>query len=132
MAGHRYRIHSEEGVDRLSNELHHSRRGAQRIPSRIPVAYWSGRVEGQGIVRDVSRLGARISEATSSLATGSELKIELGALSGLASFVLSGEVVRQTDDGFALRFLDPDSDKTRFLEPFLELILQRRESGDLG
>ncbi len=125
-------LHSEEGVDRLSNEIHHLRRGAQRIPARIPVAYWSGRVEGQGIVCDVSRLGARISKATSALPTGTKVRIEFGALSGLASFTLPGEVVRQTDDGFALRFLDPDSDNARTLKPFLELISQQRESGDLG
>ncbi len=63
---------------------------------------------------------------------GLKLNLEFGALSGLPSFSLWAEVVRQTEDGFALRFLETDTENWRLLGSVLVLIAERAKSAALS
>ena len=104
------------------------RRDAPRFEARIPVGYSGGRLEGQGIISNLSSSGAALSEITTPVPNGLKLNLEFGALSGLPWFSLRSEVVRQTEDGFAVRFLEPDSEKRRLLGPVLDAIAERAKS----
>ncbi len=93
---------------------------AVRLTAEVPVGYSGGRIEGLGKVANVSASGALIANATTRVPNGSELHLEFGALSGLEAFSVRSEVIRQTDDGFAVRFL-VDTDY-RLLILFLQLL----------
>ncbi len=101
------------------------KQAAPRLEARIPVGYSGGRLEGQGIISNLSKSGAALSEITTPVPNGVRLNLEFAALSGLPWFSLWAEVVRQTEDGFAVRFLEPDSQKRRLLDPVLDLIAER-------
>ena len=92
-----------------------------RLTAEVPVGYSGGRIEGIGKVANVSASGALIANATTRVPNGSELHLEFGALSGLEAFSVRSEVIRQTDDGFAVRFLANDTDH-RLLILFLQLL----------
>lgn len=86
------------------------------------MGYSGARLEGRGIICNLSSSGARISEITESVPNGVQLRLELGMLSGLPSFSMAAEVVRQTEGGFAVRFLETPTPDARVPRPVLELI----------
>ncbi len=104
------------------------RRDAPRFQARIPVGYSGARLEGQGIISNLSNSGAALSEITTPVPNGLKLNLEFGALSGLPSISLWAEVVRQTEDGFVLRFLETDTENWQLLGSLLELIAERAKS----
>ncbi len=93
---------------------------AVRLTAEVSVGYSGGRIEGIGKIANVSASGALIANATTRVPNGSELRLEFWALSGLEAFSVRSEVIRQTDDGFAVRFL-ADADHS-LLILFLQLL----------
>ena len=76
---------------------------APRCRSRIPVEIdVQGRRE-RGAIADMSASGARIVGMKLDLPPGTPLQIRYG--SGTAPMLLAAEIVRQTDDGFAVKIL---------------------------
>ncbi len=107
----------------------------RRTAGRVPVGYSGARLEGRGIICNLSSSGARISEITQSVPNGVRLSLEFGMLSGLPPFSMAAELVRQTEDGFAVRFLETDTPNARRLPPVLELIgklIGKRAGGNTG
>ena len=82
-------------------------RAAPRISCRVPVGYAAGQA-GRGMTANVSDSGALICEATNLVAAGTRLIVAFGVRE-TSSISVHSEVVRQTADGFAVRFLDPFS-----------------------
>ncbi len=80
-----------------------NRRGRGRVKTRFELLYSAGRTEGNGVLADISYSGARID--------GTSFRPKIGARIRLYVFVqpvspleITGDVVRHTDDGFAIQY----------------------------
>ncbi len=81
------------------------RREPQRYQLRIPVDYESSGRQGKGLLWDISTSGARVEQASLSVEPGTEITLMLAFFPGATPVSLPGEIVRQTESGFALKFL---------------------------
>ena len=89
---------------------------APLIDAQIPVVFYGGSIEGEGVLRNVSMPEALVGSATAPVAVGQKLTLELGLPSNLPSFCVAAEVVRQEEDGFAVHFFfDAPATKTVML-----------------
>ncbi len=88
-----------------SAERRPERRDSQRYELRIPVDYQSSGRQGKGLLWDISASGARVEQASLSVELGTEVTLMLAFLPGATPVALRGEIVRQTESGFALKFL---------------------------
>jgi hypothetical protein len=85
------------------------------------VHYTGTQVDGHGLLCNISSTGARISEATTSVPVGAKLRLEFGSLSGLPPIPMQSEVVRLTEDGFAVQFVEEEADRQALLRRLLEM-----------
>ncbi len=92
-----------------------NRRREGRVPTRFEVLYSAGRMEGAGVLLDISYSGALFGETS--------LRPELGKTIRAYVFVqpvnpieLVGEVVRLTADGFAVRYQISDPELRRLVD----------------
>jgi len=92
-----------------------NRRRDGRIPTRFEALYSAGRLEGAGVLLDISYSGALFGETS--------LKPELGKTIRAYVFVqpinpieLAGEVVRLTEDGFAVQYEIADPELRRLVD----------------
>ena len=101
---------SPERVERLSKgRLPVSeRRAAPRIQLLSHAFYWADRVEGRGELHDVSMTGARIEEASTPMKPGTKLRVTFGLNECGTAIQLWADVVRETETGFAVQFLEMD------------------------
>ena len=98
----------------VSNEW--NKRRDLRVRTRFESLYSSGREEGAGVLADISYSGA--------LMEGTSLKPELGTrlrvyvfLRPIDPFELVGQVVRHTENGFAIEYdEEPAEDLRRFVD----------------
>ncbi len=79
-------------------------RAAPRFKHRAPVGWAGGGVEGRGFSADISSSGVRLAETSAPVVNGARIQLVFGVLD--TRLTLPSEVVRQTDDGFAARFLE--------------------------
>lgn len=93
--------------DRVEEDGAADRRATGRASSVI--FYSSGRIEGRGIVYDVSPVGARIIDASTSLAVGALVQLLPAATGDDTVPPVRGVVVRRDASGFAVRFDPPDA-----------------------
>ncbi len=92
------------------------RRPDNRIPIRLEAFYSAGRVQGVGMLADISYTGALIedTEMRPEIGTRVVLYVHLhpqSAFEAATPFELPGHVVRHSDTGFAIEYkdnLDPD------------------------
>ncbi len=80
-----------------------NRRDRGRVKTLFELLYSAGRNEGNGVLADISYSGARID--------GTPLRPKIGTRIRLYVFVqpvspmeITGDVVRHTDDGFAIQY----------------------------
>jgi PilZ domain len=92
-----------------------NRRREGRIPTRFEALYSAGRMEGAGVLLDISYSGALFGETS--------LRPELGKTIRAYVFVqpvnpieLVGEVVRLTDNGFAVTYELTDPELRRLVD----------------
>lgn len=92
-----------------------NRRREGRIPTRFEALYSTGRLEGAGVLLDISYSGALFGETS--------LEAEIGKTIRAYVFVqpvnpieLAGEVVRVTEDGFAIRYELSDPEVRRLVD----------------
>lgn len=78
---------------------------APRLALHALVDYQSGRGRGRGVTEDISISGARICEVDRLACVGERLSLRFAFFMGSYSVPLLGEVVRKTEDGFAVRFV---------------------------
>jgi hypothetical protein len=105
-----------------------NRRGHGRITTRFEVLYSDGRMEGAGVLVDISHSGA--------LFGGTSLTPELGKTVRAYVFVqpvnpveLTGEVVRLTEDGFAIHYELTDPEVKRLVDDAAAVVAQPLREG---
>ena len=76
-------------------------RAAPRAP--VQVHFSAGRIDGTGVLEDLSMSGGRIASASACPAPGARVELVL-ILSGTERVRAPAEVVRSTAKGFAVRF----------------------------
>ena len=83
------------------------RRDAPRMPGRVH--YSAGRVEGEGLIHDLSLTGARVEEVSQNLAPGTRIELYFSVGQDRVPIHAQAEVVRQSRRGFAIRFVKLDN-----------------------
>ena len=99
---------------------------ATRYIARIRVVARIGERALEGSIVDLSNSGARLELAAISVAPGTLVRLELPWFPADQPASMLAKFVRNTPDGCALRFSDPDP----FLRIFVKLGLLQNESGD--
>jgi hypothetical protein len=95
------------------------RRAALRVKLRGPTEYRNGGVHGHGTVWDISASGALIEEASSPVERGTTLGLRSSFFPGSFEVELKGDVVRHTETGFAVQFVDLGAPEIEFLRAVL-------------
>ncbi len=80
-----------------------------RVRVRFRAEFSGRRVQGQGLVENISSTGALIEKSSHLLTTGSEVMLRFSFFPGASPVEISAQVVRETENGFAVRFekMDP-------------------------
>ena len=105
------------------------RRETRRIRARFQALYGSERHEGEGILADISYQGARVIGATTRLAMGATVKLFVFFHPG-EPFVISGRIIRQTADEFALKFDKLEPELQHLVDDLVAIVsVDRLESG---
>ena len=94
------------------------RRVAPRVELLSHAFYWAYGVEGCGELHDVSMTGARIEEASTPMKPGTKLRVTFRLKECGTAIQLWANVVRETETGFAVQFLEMD----RLLEESLHRV----------
>ena len=94
----RFRDLVRMGVERLNGE-----RDASQDSTPPPEA---GEIEGQGLVTNLSQTGAMVERCSEPLDPGAKLVLRLKPAGGFKTVSVEAEVVRTTEEGFALRFTE--------------------------
>ncbi len=89
--------HGKEGSGRRSE-----RRDAPRFPGRVHFS--AGRMDGTGLIEDLSLSGANIAEADCCPKLGSRVRLSFATGESQSPLYASGKVIRRRPSGFALRF----------------------------
>ena len=92
------------------NKRHHV-----RIGTRFETLYSLGRMEGVGMLTDISYSGALFEETTVKPDIGTEVRAYV-FVQPVSPLELVGEVVRHTDNGFAIAYKDLDPEIRRLVE----------------
>ena len=89
--------------------MQENRRGQGRIRTQFETLYSAGRSEGAGILADISYSGAMIAEASLRPDVGEKIRLYV-FVQPVSPFELIGNVVRHTEDGYAIEYevLDPE------------------------
>ena len=90
------------------------RRYEVRIETRFEVVWSAGRLEGVGVLRNLSRLGAWIDEVSVQPPMGARIRIVI-LEDPRDPLVVEGEVVRRTTSGFSIGIQPPNSYAVRLL-----------------
>lgn len=78
-----------------------------RIQTRFEALYSTGRREGAGVLVDISYTGALFHESSIKPELGTEVRAFVFVMP-INPFEISGQVVRHTEDGFAIEYKDLD------------------------
>ena len=103
----------------MSNEQ--ERRVAPRVGMDAPAEYRAGSGNGTGTVRDISTSGVRVDDVSMRLDNEEEAGLRCSFYMGSFGVELTGRVVRQTDTGFALQFLELGADQRALLDRLTRL-----------
>ena len=80
-------------------------RAAPRFGVQVPTEYENSHM-GSGFTENVSLSGVRIEYASVSMPIQTEIQLRFSFFAGSFDTVFRGSVVRHTDAGFAVRFVD--------------------------
>jgi len=112
----------------LADLMHEARRGARRRAARLPATLTTGEVVRRVWLRDIGPGGAFFSTPDGPAVDAVvEIALRLPGPDGSTPLGARGVVVRRVDEqpgshrvaGVAVRFTDPDADRTRRLETFV-------------
>ena len=92
------------------------RRVSPRVRIPAPAEYTAPSGNGTGTVHDISMSGVRIADVSMRLDNEEEAGLRCSFHMGSFGVELTGRVVRQTDTGFALRFLELGADQLALLD----------------
>lgn len=125
----------KKGVERLNgdrktdaeSEAPEEHRDEQRNSRRVERFGWarfdSGEVEGQGLVTNLSLAGAMVERCSEPLDPGAKLVLRLKPAGGYETVSMEAEVVRATEDGFALHFTEASEAAMDLLAEAIEAAL---------
>jgi hypothetical protein len=99
----------------MGQEGYSSQRVAFRFRLPCPISYSAGDASGQASLVDISAAGVRIEGATSRLQPGTRVRLNLRLGDELELTEAEAEVIRQTETGFAARFVEMDRELTLHL-----------------
>ena len=85
-----------------------NRRRKLRIGVRFRAEFHGRRAQGGGVVLNISESGALIGEAQPLLVAGGRIRVRFSFLEDSLPVELPAKVVRETEDGFAISFLDTE------------------------
>lgn len=98
-----------------------NRRREGRVPTRFESLYSAGRLEGAGVLADISYHGAQIENASIQPELGKELRIYV-FVQPVCPFELRGSVVRHTPNGFAIEYETSDPEIRRLVDDAAALV----------
>ena len=81
------------------------RRGAPRFDLRSPVEFTVDEVVGTGTIWNISRSGALVEWSDAPPLPGTEVRLRISSHLGSSEVEFPAEVVRETESGFAVRFI---------------------------
>ncbi len=90
-------VHGKEASGKQSE-----RRDAPRLPRKVHFS--TARMEGTGLIEDLSLSGANIAGTDCCPALGSRVRLSFATSDSQAPLYASGKVIRRRPFGFALRF----------------------------
>lgn len=96
-----------------------NRRIAQRFRIRGPVHLQTEFDETWGTLADISVTGARIEEVSQRLKPGTRLRAMFCLIEGCVPVKVDAAVVRETEDGFAIEFIQPEPRLRRVIQAVL-------------
>lgn len=102
-------VHETSVAENSSDPPREEPRPARRFQLRIPVKYESEGQSGDGMLVDLSSSGALIEATNVPLSFGAMVDIGYTLESDEKPTELYGKVVRETDSGFAVEFVERDS-----------------------
>ena len=82
---------------------------APRFDLRVPVLYKGAKGRGEGIIWDISTTGLRVEVASARLKPGMHLHLKFSYSDESEPVFAAAEVVRATETGFAVRFVQMSS-----------------------
>ena len=94
------------------------RRAAPRFSVQVPTEYENSHM-GSGLTENVSLSGVLIEPASRSIAIQTEIGMRFSFFIGSFGTVFQGTVVRHTEDGFAVQFIDMDEAQLEVLRKIL-------------
>lgn len=105
-----------------------NRRSHGRIATRFEVLYSDGRLEGAGVLLDISHSGALFGQTSLSPELGKTVRAYV-FVQPVNPVELTGEVVRLTDDGFAIRYELSDPEVRRLVDDASAVVAQPPRDG---
>ncbi|MDJ0847561.1 MAG: PilZ domain-containing protein [Myxococcota bacterium] len=85
--------------------------------------YQAGDAEGQGLVTNLSQTGAMVERCSEPLDPGTKLVLRLKPAGGFKTVSVDAEVVRATEEGFALRFVETSEAANELLAEVIGIAL---------
>ena len=95
------------------------KRAAPRVKLRGPTEYRNSGIEGHGTVWDISASGALIEDASALIEQGERIGLRSSFFPGSFDIELRADVVRHTETGFAVQFVELDAPQIDFLRRVL-------------
>ncbi|MCZ6464312.1 MAG: PilZ domain-containing protein [Proteobacteria bacterium] len=102
-------------------DKHFDNRRDMRIRTQFETLYSAGRSEGAGVLADISYSGARLEGVSSKPDIGTELRLYV-FLQPVMPFELIGEVVRHSENGFAIEYKNLDPEVRRLVDDAAALV----------
>jgi c-di-GMP-binding flagellar brake protein YcgR len=114
--------HQSPSTDTLEN------RRFRRVSVRFEIEYSGRSVSGTGTVQNISSTGALIEDADPPLLSGGEVTLRFSIFEDSAPITIRGKVVRETENGFGVEFVEMDPRTRKVLKTAVSKAL-KRESG---
>ena len=92
---------------------------AQSFSISAPVEYEGDQIRGSGITGNVSLAGLLLEYVSTPVAQGKELRLRISLYPGSFDVEFRAHVVRQTDRGFEVQFVDPTPEQKKVLSACL-------------
>ena len=85
-----------------------NRRGKPRVRVRFPVTFIGRNTEGRAYAENISVSGALLVDAEPLLLAGGKIRVSFSLFPDSLPIEIDADVVRETEDGFAVKFSDRD------------------------
>jgi hypothetical protein len=105
------------------------RRASQRVRVRFPVTFTGRNIQGCAFARNISVSGALLEDAEPLLITGGRIRVRFSLFPESLPIEATAIVVRETENGFAIRFVDMDGRFRSVLRRAIKMALSASPGG---